>query len=141
MSGNTAVRRVIVGFADSPAGRNALWWGVRRASSTGSVLFVVRAISTVPFPRAPWQPPALARSREEFAGTVADALLLAVGEPPAGLDIRTAVVCGALVAVLAELADRAEDVVFLARKPRSWPSAATVYCTRDAHRPPYPVRT
>ena len=120
-----APARVIVGFDPSTTGCNALWWAVREAARRRAALFVVHA-RPASWPVA-WEPcpvlsggpgqgvdhPACARQE------VGDAVLLAVGELPTGLEVWVAPVTGELPARLLELAARPDDLLVVATS-HSW---------------------
>jgi nucleotide-binding universal stress UspA family protein len=115
----TRPRRVIVGFDPSPTGLNALWCAVQQARLHAAVLFVVAVESSPAFAHRLAAPPAAAdplRPSVEIA--VADALLLAVGDLPPGLDVRTGVTFGNPAQVLCSLADRPDDLLVLSAPRR-----------------------
>jgi hypothetical protein len=112
-------RRVIVGFDPSPTGLNALWCAVQQARLRDAVLFVVDVepspVLAARFPLPSGDP---GRLRPSIETAVADALLLAVGDVPPGLDVRAGVTVGDRNRVLCTLADRPDDVLVLADPPR-----------------------
>lgn len=116
----TQPRRVIVGFDPSPTGLNALWCAVQQALLHDAVLFVVAVEpSPVLSPRFPLPPAEPERLRPSIETAVADALLLAVGDVPPGLDVRAGVTFGNRTRMLCALADRPDDVLVLADPARS----------------------
>lgn len=116
----TQPRRVIVGLDLSPAGLNALWCAVQQARRHDAVLFVV-AVEPSPAlsPRFRLPPGGPDRPRPSVETAAADALLLAVGDLPPGLDVRAGVTFGDRTRVLRSLADRPDDVLVLAEPRRS----------------------
>lgn len=110
----TQPRRVIVGFDPSPTGLNALWCAVQQARLLDAVLFVVTVEPSPSFaPRSPLAQVAPDRLRPPVEVAVADAILLAVGDLPPGLDVRAGVTFGNPLRVLCSLADRPDDVLVL----------------------------
>lgn len=116
----TRPRRVIVGLDLSPTGLNALWCAVQQARRGDAALFVVAVEpSPVLAPRFPLRPRAPEWPRPSVETATADALLLAVGGLPPGLDVRAGVTFGDRTRVLRSLADRPDDVLVLAEPRRT----------------------
>lgn len=145
----TAYRRVVVGYHSTPAGHNALWWAVQQAHHHQAVLFIVRVLpSPRPLPARPLAPPTAQQLEPHTRTEITDALFLAVGDLPAELDVRFAVLYGHRVRTLAHLANQPSDLLILTDPPRPrWRlrnrtrpprthSAATTLITTDSTTPP-----
>jgi hypothetical protein len=133
-------RRVIFGLDPTPTGGNALWWSVAFACRLDAILFVVLGRCARRVGQLRPSPSAVDESDRRARVTVMDALLLAVGEPPLGLEIRIAPVCDPVRAEVARLADRRTDVAVLAGVPRQWRSPAELFVATDPLSPPVRIR-
>jgi nucleotide-binding universal stress UspA family protein len=102
--------RVIVGFASTAAGYQALRYAVLRASENGAPLVAVRAVGIDAY--EPWSD-AEHRMVTAVSAELSNAFLEALGRVPGGLDVRVAVKPGPLAHVLGVAADQPDDLVVL----------------------------
>lgn len=109
--------RVIVGFAPTAAGYQALRYAVMRASERGVGLVAVRAIGVDTY--EPWCD-ARHRMMTVVSSELANAFLEALGGIPAGLDVQVAVNPGPVDQVLERVAYRPDDLVVLGACSRRW---------------------
>jgi nucleotide-binding universal stress UspA family protein len=102
--------RVVVGFAPSPAGYQALRYAVAQAIARRAPLVIVRATPADPYDLVPES-----RVHTTLAVTVAveNAFREAMGRAPSGLDTHVVVDTGRPDTVLATVADQPDDLLVL----------------------------
>jgi nucleotide-binding universal stress UspA family protein len=114
--GRPRVGRVVVGVSASVAGLQALRYAVAEARRRGVPLYAVRAFGFQP----PWFGPEVARIRDELRAEalrcVGEAFDLAMGQPPADVEVRVAVCESRVDWALVDVADRPDDVLVLGRR-------------------------
>lgn len=102
--------RVVVGFAPTPAGYQALRYAVEQATEREVPLVVVRAIRIEPYE---WSAEARVATLVAVTNEVASAFREAMGGVPGGLEVRVVVDPGRADRVLGAAATRSEDLLVL----------------------------
>jgi Universal stress protein family len=114
--------RVVVGVSQSLAGLQALRYGVAEARRRQVPLHAVRAWRF----EVAWHSPEVSRWRREIAQGalqyISDAFKLAMGGPPADVDVIMAASAGRLEIVLAETAADPRDLLVVGGRSSRWPS-------------------
>jgi nucleotide-binding universal stress UspA family protein len=102
--------RVVVGFAPTPAGYQALRYAVEQATERGSCLVVVRAIRVEPYE---WTTDARLHTTVKVAAEVANAFREAMGGIPGGVEVRVIADPGQADKVLRAIATQPDDLVIV----------------------------
>jgi nucleotide-binding universal stress UspA family protein len=102
--------RVVVGFAPTPAGYQALRYAVEQATDREAPLVVVRAIRVEPYQ---WSAEARVHTMVAVTGEVAAAFREAMGGVPSDTEVRVVVDPGRTDKVLAAAAKQPDDLLVL----------------------------
>jgi nucleotide-binding universal stress UspA family protein len=128
--------RIVVGVSTSPAGLQALRYGVTEARRQSVPLCAVRAFAFDP----PWHGPEVARFRDEFAADalryVREAFDMAMAGVPCDIDVQIETPNARIEHGLIWLASQAADVLVLGgHVRRRRPGPLIRYCLRHARCP------
>ena len=102
--------RVVVGFAPTPAGYQALRYGVEQATARRAPLVVVRAVRVEPFE---WSADTRIHTMVAVTAQVATAFGEAMGGVPSGLEARVVVDPGRADKALGAVATQPDDLLVL----------------------------